>query len=923
MFRCIFGSRNDRILKSLKGQIAQINALEAEVEKKSKEEFQELTSSLRRRLANGDDLESLLVEAFAYTREAAKRTLGMRHFDVQLIGGIILHRGKIAEMATGEGKTLVATLPAYLNALCGSVHIVTVNDYLAKRDAEWMGSIYRYLGMKVGHIVTDNTHQERIEAYNCDVVYGTNSEFGFDYLRDNMIFSIDERVQKGGHVYGIIDEVDSILIDEARTPLIISGPSVECSDLYRIITPMIPRLRRGASKEDSGADYYSENKHKQSYLTDQGQIKLEEMLTEAKILETGDNLYDPKSIRIMHYVNACLRAYVNYVRDVDYIVKENQVLIIDEHTGRALPGRRWSDGLHQAVEAKEKVAIQEENQTLASITYQNYFRLYKKLAGMTGTADTEAYEFQQIYGLEVIVIPTNKKMIRINYPDRVFMTSEEKFDAILEEIKMVHERHQPILVGTSSIEISEHLANLLKKSGIKHTILNAKQHEREAEIIAEAGLPDSVTIATNMAGRGTDIILGGSLERELEKEIGKSKEEIKESWQKRHNYVISKGGLHIIGSERHESRRIDNQLRGRSGRQGDPGSARIYVSLEDRLMTNFIHPATRQKLQAVMRRLGVKRGEALENRLITKSIENSQRKVEAFNFESRKNLLEYDDVANEQRKIIYHNRKKVMEAKSLDKLVQDSYRDVVQILIRSHLINGTGEELASLAILMEGDFGIKNSFFRGLLEGDPSHEILIEAAENLILRELKRTYQEKKEQIGEENFVQIERSLYLQLLDEHFKRHLAAMDHLRQGIHLRGYAQKDPRHEYKRESFNYFVSMLNNIKYDFVQFLTNLKIQKTGEENGLESQTPPIEKEEVDHNHQQDPAKVDNNDQTASKKLDNNDQPASKSERFQQKKRSRTSSSKTGIKTKKGQECFCGSGKKFKNCHGRKGSDRN
>ncbi|MCW8874950.1 MAG: preprotein translocase subunit SecA, partial [Gammaproteobacteria bacterium] len=803
LLRKLFGSSNDRTIKRMTKVVNKINALEDSIQALSDQELRAKTDEFRQRLQDGAKPDELLPEAFAVVREAGKRTLGMRHFDVQMIGGMVLNEGRIAEMRTGEGKTLVATLFAYLNALPGKgVHVVTVNDYLARRDAEWMSRLYNFLGLTVGVSVGGMSTEEKRAAYHSDITYGTNNEFGFDYLRDNMAFSIEEKVQRELNA-AVVDEVDSILIDEARTPLIISGPTDDNSTLYAKMNEIVPRLVRQAPKEneeDEGGpgDYSVDEKQKQVYLTEEGHEHVEEELTRAGLLEEGQSLYDAANLMLMHHLNAALRAHVLYQKDVDYIVKDNQVVIVDEFTGRTMPGRRWSEGLHQAVEAKEGVKIQNENQTLASITFQNYFRLYDKLAGMTGTADTEAAEFQQIYGLEVVVIPTNKPMIRNDMGDLVFLTFEEKFNAILEDVRDCRQRGQPVLVGTTSIETSEYLSKLLNKEKISHEVLNAKQHEREAQIVAQAGSPGAVTIATNMAGRGTDIVLGGSLEAELA-ELGPEADDaaraaLRRDWEQRHQQVLDAGGLHIIGTERHESRRVDNQLRGRSGRQGDPGSSRFYLSLEDNLMRIFASG----RVGALMQKLGMEKGEAIEHPWVTKAIVNAQRKVEAHNFNIRKNLLEFDDVANDQRRVIYEQRNELMATNDISDTVEVIRADCVNGVINQFIQPGSLDEqwdVAGLEKALEEEFAQPMPIQQWLDEDDSLHE---ESLREKILRELEAVYAEKEKQAGTETLRHFEKAIMLQVLDSSWKEHLSSMDYLRRGINLRSYAQKNPKQEYKR-----------------------------------------------------------------------------------------------------------------------------
>ncbi|MDT8409496.1 MAG: preprotein translocase subunit SecA, partial [Wenzhouxiangellaceae bacterium] len=815
------GSRNERLLKQLQKDIVRINELEAQTQQLNDEQILEKTEEFKQRHRDGESLDDLLPEAFALVREASVRTLGLRHFDAQLIGGIVLHQGKIAEMKTGEGKTLVATLAIYVNALAGKgTHVVTVNDYLARRDAEWMTPIYRALGMTVGVSIPGLTAAAKRAAYAADVTYGTNNEFGFDYLRDNMAFSLEQKVQRGQH-FAIVDEVDSILIDEARTPLIISGPADEGPELYVKINRIVPELTP-QKEEDGPGDFSLDEKSRQVHLTEDGMAHVEELLTRDGLLKPADSLYDANNLALMHTLGACLRAHHLFNRDVDYIINDGEVVIVDEFTGRTMPGRRWSDGLHQAIEAKEGVPIQRENQTLASITFQNYFRLYEKLAGMTGTADTEAYEFQTIYGLEVIVIPTNKPMLRKDNPDLVFLTPAEKYQAIIEDVEERTANGQPSLVGTTSIETSELLSRELNKAKIGHEVLNAKQHEREAQIIAQAGRPGAVTIATNMAGRGTDIVLGGSLDAELAQLGDDAPEsrirEVREEWQKRHDRVIEAGGLHIIGTERHESRRIDNQLRGRSGRQGDPGSSRFYLSLEDSLMRIFAS----ERLGNMMQKLGMKDGEAIEHPWVTRAIENAQRKVEAHNFDIRKNLLEFDDVANDQRRVIYAQRNELMEADDVHDYIEEMRAEVFDDLISRYIPPESIEEMwdpEGLEKALEGEFGIDAPIRQWLSADDDLAE---EGLRKRIMERVEAHFQAKEEQTGHDVMRQFEKAVMLNVLDQQWKEHLASMDYLRRGIHLRGFAQKKPQQEYKREGFEMFTDMLANMRTEVMKILARV-----------------------------------------------------------------------------------------------------
>ena len=836
ILRSIFGSRNERLLKRMRKTVETVNALEPALAALTDTELTAKTVEFRTRLEQGATVESLLPEAYAVVREAGKRVLNMRHFDVQLIGGIVLHQGRIAEMRTGEGKTLVATLPAYLNALPGrGVHVVTVNDYLAKRDAEWIGKIYRFLGLSVGVVLSGLNQEERKAAYNADITYGTNNEFGFDYLRDNMVFTKEQRVQRE-LVYAIVDEVDSILIDEARTPLIISGPADDRSDEYVKINRLIPSLRRQATEEEGDGDYSVDEKSRQVHLTESGHEQVEQLLSGAGLLAAGDSLYSVANIGLMHHINAALRAHALFARDVDYVVKDNQIVIVDEFTGRTMPGRRWSEGLHQAVEAKEGVPIQQENQTLASITYQNYFRLFEKLSGMTGTADTEAYEFQQIYGLEVVVVPTHKPMVRQDFGDVVYLTGKEKYTAISDDIKDCVTRNQPVLVGTTSIESSEHLSNLLQREKIAHQVLNAKFHEKEAQIIAQAGRPGTVTVATNMAGRGTDIVLGGSLDAEINQldaaATATQIEAIKVTWQQRHDEVIAAGGLHIIGTERHESRRIDNQLRGRSGRQGDPGSSRFYLSLEDNLMRIFAS----ERVASLMQKLGMQENEAIEHPWVTKAIENAQRKVEGRNFDIRKQLLEFDNVANDQRRHVYEQRRELMEAEDVSENIRGIRHDVVNEIIDTYIPPQSFHEnwnAEGLTQTLQTEFGQTIKVNEWVAHDDEITEDTIRAR---VIEGLEAGYAAKEAQVGSEVLRQFERAVMLQVLDGHWKEHLAAMDHLRQGIHLRGYAQKDPKQEYKREAFDMFAKMLQALMRDVVGILSKVEVRARDDVENLERQ---------------------------------------------------------------------------------------
>ena len=834
----IFGSRNERLLKAMSREVRAATAFEPALQALSDDALKAKTEEFRSRLAAGATLDQLLPEAFAVVREASRRVLGMRHFDVQLIGGMALHRGRIAEMRTGEGKTLMATLPAYLNALpAEGVHVVTVNEYLAQRDADWMGPVYRFLGLSVGVIRNSQSAEEKRAAYRCDITYGTNNEFGFDYLRDNLAFRLEDRVQRQ-LAFAIVDEVDSILIDEARTPLIISGPAEEGTDTYVAINNLVPRLERGetiektatsafsAAETDSTGDYTVDEKQRQVHLTEVGHEKVEALMIEAGLLRDGESLYDPANIRLMHHLNAALRAHAIYKRDVEYIVRGGEVIIVDEFTGRTMPGRRWSDGLHQAVEAKEGVRVREENQTIASITFQNYFRLYKKLSGMTGTADTEAPEFMQIYGLEVNVIPTHRPMVRKDHADLVHLTQADKFKAIVEDIRDCASRSQPVLVGTTSIETSELLSGVLKQENIAHEVLNAKQHEREAQIVAQAGRPGAVTIATNMAGRGTDIVLGGSLEAELhalpETATPADRERVKSEWQARHDQALAAGGLHIIGTERHESRRIDNQLRGRSGRQGDPGSSRFYLSMEDNLMRIFGDPNFTKRLLSAA---GMREGEVIESRMLSRRIEMAQRKVESHNFDIRKQLLLFDDVANDQRKVIYQQRTEIMGAADTATAVRGIQEDVLARVLDEALPRNVPHEdwdLDGLRDSIRKDFATDVDP-KGWLAAEPD---LDEPSLRKRLQDaVAANYNAKAERYGAELMHPLEKDIMLRTLDQHWREHLAAMDYLRQGSHLRSYAQKDYRYEYKREAYELFSSMLDRVKFDTASVLMRIEIR--------------------------------------------------------------------------------------------------
>ncbi|KIP72695.1 MULTISPECIES: preprotein translocase subunit SecA [Vibrio] len=899
----VIGSRNDRTLRRLRKIVKEINNYEPTFEALSDEELKAKTVEFRERLEQGETLDKLLPEAFATVREASKRVYGMRHFDVQLIGGMVLNGGQIAEMRTGEGKTLTATLPAYLNALPGKgVHVVTVNDYLATRDAETNRPLFEFLGMTVGINVPNMPPQAKKEAYEADILYGTNNEFGFDYLRDNMAFRNEDRVQRE-RFFAVVDEVDSILIDEARTPLIISGPAEDSSDLYTRINLLIPQLQK-QDKEDSeeyrGDGHYTvDEKSKQVHLTETGQEFVEELMVKNGLMEEGDTLYSPTNISLLHHVNAALRAHVLFELNVDYIVNDDgEVVIVDEHTGRTMPGRRWSEGLHQAVEAKEGVKIQNENQTLASITFQNYFRLYEKLSGMTGTADTEAFEFQSIYGLETVVIPTNKPMIRNDMPDVVYRTEAEKFAAIIEDIKERVEKGQPSLVGTVSIEKSELLSNALKKAKIKHNVLNAKFHEREAEIVAEAGTPGAVTIATNMAGRGTDIVLGGSWQAKVETLQDPTKEQIdaiKAEWKQVHDQVLDAGGLHIIGTERHESRRIDNQLRGRSGRQGDAGSSRFYLSMEDSLLRIFTSDRMASLIQS-----GMEEGEAIESKMLSRSIEKAQRKVEGRNFDIRKQLLEYDDVANDQRKVVYELRDELMSVDDISDMIEQNREDVITAIIDEYIPPQSLEDMWDVEGLQErlkADFDLDTPIKEWLEQDDKLYE---EALREKIVNLAVEVYKQKEEVVGAQVLRNFEKSVMLQTLDTLWKEHLAAMDHLRQGIHLRGYAQKNPKQEYKRESFELFEGLLEALKTDVITVLSRVRVQQQEEVERMEEQRR-AQAEEAARRAQAQHAAAQNPLTEGEEAEEGSSQPMVRDER----------------KVGRNEPCPCGSGKKYKQCHGK------
>ncbi len=910
-----FGDRNQRLLNKMGKIVAQISALEPQLQRLNDAQLAGKTAEFRQRATAGESTDNLLVEAFAVVREASVRTLGLRHFDVQLIGGMVLNQGKIAEMKTGEGKTLVATLPSYLNAVCGKpVHVVTVNDYLANRDAQWMGKIYDFLQLKVGVIQSGQSPQEKRAAYLSDIVYGTNNEFGFDYLRDNMAFSGDDRCQKGLG-FAVIDEVDSILIDEARTPLIISGPAEDSTDLYPKINVIVPKLQRqidadGADDEDgenSTGDFSVDEKARQVSLTEQGYDHAETFLIDAGLLEQGGSLYEVASIGLLHHLYAALRAHNLFHKDVDYIVRDDAIIIIDEFTGRMMPGRRWSEGLHQAIEAKEGATIQQENQTLASITFQNYFRLYENLAGMTGTADTEAPEFLQIYALEVVIMPPNRDMVRTDYSDLVYRTTEEKFTAICMAIQECTQRSQPVLVGTASIESSEMLAGFLTKEGIEHQVLNAKQHGREAQIIAEAGRPSSVTIATNMAGRGTDIVLGGNIELELSQiEDEGMRETAKQQWQQRHDQVLNSGGLHVLGTERNESRRVDNQLRGRCGRQGDPGSSKFYLSLEDSLMRIF----GSQKIAGLMEKLGMEDGEAIEHPWVTKAIENAQKKVEGHNFDMRKQLLEYDDVANEQRKVVYEQRNELMESDDVSDYIEFTRAEVINNVIDRSISPQTLEEqwnIAQLEADLQSEFGVTLTVKRWLEQDDSLHE---ETLRRKILASIKTTHKIKEMRVGPASMRHFEKQVMLKVLDEQWKEHLANMDYLRQGIGLRGYAQKNPKQEYKREAFEMFGSLMDSVKAEVISILAKVHVPSAEEMAEMESKLrqQQAQAESRKFVHEQAESAVAAEIENESGKQSNKNAAAAAG---------LTTFVRSGKKIGRNDLCPCDSGKKYKQCHGK------
>jgi len=897
LLRKVFGSRNDRLVKRYLSTVSNINAFEDDIAALSDSDLQAKTDQFRSRLKAGETLDDILPEAFAVVREASKRVMGMRPYDVQMVGGMVLHDGKISEMRTGEGKTLVATLPTYLNALTGNgVHVVTVNDYLAERDAKWMEPLYNFLGLTVGIIVAGMTHDAKRDSYAADITYGTNNQYGFDYLQDNLAFSLEEKMQRELN-FAVIDEVDSILIDEARTPLIISGEAEDSSELYQKIDKLIPKLTE-QKEEDGDGDYNIDEKARQALLTEVGHEHVENLLVSEGLLNEGESLYDAANIMLMQHVDSALRAHTLHQRDVHYVVQQGEIVIVDEFTGRTTPGRRWSEGLHQAVEAKEGVAIQSESRTVASITFQNFFRLYDKLSGMTGTADTEAFEFQQIYGLEVVVIPTNRPMAREDRSDLIFLDTQAKFNAVIEDIRNCQQRGQPVLVGTASIEASEALSILLEKAKLKHQVLNAKFHEKEAQIIVEAGRPGAITIATNMAGRGTDIVLGGNLEAELNA-LGDVDESARkaheEEWQQRHNKVLEAGGLHIIGTERHESRRIDNQLRGRSGRQGDAGSSQFFVSLEDNLMRIFAS----DRVSGMMKRLGMEEGEAIEHPWINKAIENAQRKVEGHNFDIRKQLLEYDDVANDQRKEIYSMRNELMAEEDVSERIKSMRVDVLNSVIDGHIAPNSMEEqwdVSGLADELEAEFMLKADIQHWLDSDDSLDE---EGLREKIISEAVHVYGEKEVLAGSDVFRHFEKAMMLQVLDSLWKDHLSAMDYLRNSINLRGYAQKNPKQEFKREAFEMFAGMVDRIKHEVIGMLSKVQIRDEEDVEAVEEQRRRQGTMHFEH------------DDAGTASMDDNAKADTVSEEHDE------PFVREGRKVGRNEPCPCGSGKKYKQCHGK------
>ena len=917
LLKKVFGSRNDRLVKQLGREVRRINAIEPSMKALSDDELKALSAKLKERAQGAESLDAMLPEAFALVREASQRVFGMRHFDVQLIGGMVLHSGKIAEMRTGEGKTLMATLPVYLNALKGKgVHVVTVNDYLARRDAEWMGRLYNFLGMSVGVVVPQQSNEEKKAAYQADITYGTNNEFGFDYLRDNMEYRVEDRRQRG-LVYAIVDEVDSILIDEARTPLIISGQAEDHTALYQAMNVIPPLLTRMAhepkpNEPESEGDFWVDEKNHQIYLSEAGHENAERLLTENGLLPEGQSLYEPRHITLMHHLMASLRAHNLFHRDQHYVVQNEEVVIVDEFTGRLMVGRRWSDGLHQAVEAKENCKIQLENQTLASITFQNYFRMYTKLGGMTGTADTEAYEFQEIYGLETVIVPTNKAMIRKDLHDQIYKTDEEKYNAILNDIRDCQTRGQPVLVGTTSVENSERLSNALSQAGLKHEVLNAKQHAREAEIIAQAGKPGAITIATNMAGRGTDIVLGGNVEKQADmlrqdRSLDDATREkriqaLRDEWKGLHQAVLDAGGLHIIGTERHESRRIDNQLRGRAGRQGDPGSSRFYLSLDDSLMRIFAG----DRVRSIMERLKLPEGEPIEAGMVNRSIESAQRKVEGRNFDMRKQLLEYDDVANDQRRVLYGQRNEVLETENVSDRVVDLREGALTEVVRTFVPQGSVEEqwdLPGLQNVLQAEWQLDVPILKIVEE---AQEFDDEDLVNLVKAAGKDAYDEKVALVGADTWHPFERSVFLQVIDNHWREHLAALDHLRQGIHLRGYAQKNPKQEYKREAIELFSIMLQRVRDDVTKLLLTVRVQSAQQVEEAEKEAEHAHVQNVQYHHS-------DYDEALAEPASGKRASSAAAEHAEASGTVRNFGSKVG----RNDPCPCGSGKKYKQCHGR------
>ena len=925
LIKKVLGSRNDRLIKQLYKDVKRINALEPSMQALSDEELQALSSQLKERVQGGESLDAILSEAFALVRESSQRVFGMRHFDVQLIGGMVLHTGKIAEMRTGEGKTLMATLPVYLNALTGrGVHVVTVNDYLARRDADWMGRLYNFLGLSVGVVVPQQDNTEKRAAYRADITYGTNNEFGFDYLRDNMEYRAEDRRQRG-LVYAIVDEVDSILIDEARTPLIISGQAEDHTALYQAVNAVPPLLVRMAhepkpNEPEPEGDYWVDEKNNQVYMSEAGHENAERVLSEKGLLPDGQSLYDPRHISLMHHLMSALRAHSLFHRDQHYVVQDGEVVIVDEFTGRLMVGRRWSDGLHQAVEAKEGCKIQLENQTLASITFQNYFRMYDKLAGMTGTADTEAYEFSEIYSLETVIVPTNQPMIRKDTHDQIYKTDQEKYNAILNDIRQCQASGQPVLVGTTSVESSELLSNALNQAGLKHEVLNAKQHAREAEIVAQAGKPGAITIATNMAGRGTDIVLGGNVEKQVEMvnadaSLDESAKQVKiaelrDGWAALHQQVLDAGGLHIIGTERHESRRIDNQLRGRAGRQGDPGSSRFYLSLDDSLMRIFAG----DRVRSIMERLKLPEGEPIEAGMVNRSIESAQRKVEGRNFDIRKQLLEYDDVANDQRRVLYGQRNEVLESTDIGEQIYSLRDGALTDLTHEFVPEGSVEEqwdLTALQNVLESDWKLDVPIVQTV---ENATEFGEEDIVDLVVKAGQSAYESKIATVGEETWRPFERSVMLQVIDNHWREHLSALDHLRQGIHLRGYAQKNPKQEYKREAIQLFSLMLQRVRDDVSKLLLTVKVQGREEVEAAEREAEKAHVQNVQYHHS-------DFDEALAEPASNKRASSAAAEHAGASgaAAAATTARNPYPKVGRNEPCPCGSGKKFKHCHGKLG----